>query len=220
MRALALRSLGLALIVAMLMPGKASAFDDPPYQVCTGSPFSACSFLEDWSLNGDQMTIVIRNGAIGSPPDIVAGSFVGSILLKFKSAGVIPDVDVLEVDVQDDGSRDWKVAKNVGNEVGFEWDERFNVNKKENRLLPGETFTLTITFDGPVPADLALANWGVKWQDIGSANPTCPEGEGKCSDWAVVPEPITMVLLGTGLAGVGGAAALRRRRRGHDVTDA
>jgi hypothetical protein len=216
MRALALRSFGLALIVAMLTPGIASAFD-LPNTVCTRSPFSACSFLESWSLSGNQMTIVIRNGDIGSSPDIVANSFVGSILVKFKSAGDIPDVDEVEVYAPDE--RDWKVAKNVGNEVGFPWSERFNVDGKANRLLPGETFTLIIDFDDDVPADLELENWAVKWQDIGSAD-NCPAGEGECSDWAVVPEPITMVLLGTGLAGVGGAAALRRRRRDHDVTDA
>jgi hypothetical protein len=42
----------------------------------------------------------------------------------------------------------------------------------------------------------------------------CIDGE-TCA--SVVPEPITMVLLGTGLAGVGGAGLLRRRRKNGDV---
>jgi hypothetical protein len=227
MRALALRSFGLALIVAMLTPGQASAFD-LPREVCTRSPFSACSFLRDWYMDGDDMIIVVENGAIASSPDIVASSFVGSILLKFSSASAIPAVNGLTVAVDAaPTSRDWRIANNVGSEAGFEWDERFNVDGRgrdgsANRLLPGETFTLTISFDGTVPTDLALANWGVKWQAIGTEL-NCDEfddDQPQCSDWAVVPEPITMVLLGTGLAGVGGAAALRRRRRGHDVTDA
>jgi len=38
-------------------------------------------------------------------------------------------------------------------------------------------------------------------------------------DAQVTPEPVTMVLLGTGLVGVGGAALRRRRRNGSDHVD-
>lgn len=44
-------------------------------------------------------------------------------------------------------------------------------------------------------------------------------GSSHYCDAQVVPEPVTMLLLGTGLAGVGGAGALRRRLRGREVID-
>ena len=43
-------------------------------------------------------------------------------------------------------------------------------------------------------------------------------GAGDYPDCSVVPEPVTMALLATGLAGIGGAGFLRRRRRGHEIT--
>ncbi len=62
-----------------------------------------------------------------------------------------------------------------------------------------------------------FVDWSAQMQQI--ASPTCPADEPYCeSGWAAVPEPFTMVLVGTGLAGIGGAA-LRRRRRGLDIQD-
>ena len=43
------------------------------------------------------------------------------------------------------------------------------------------------------------------------------ETAGECG--SVIPEPITMVLLGSGLAGVGGAGLIRRRKKDGDVTN-
>lgn len=52
------------------------------------------------------------------------------------------------------------------------------------------------------------------WVDS-NGNATQTSTDGDCSN--VVPEPITMVLLGSGLAGMGGVGVLRRRRKDGDV---
>jgi hypothetical protein len=53
--------------------------------------------------------------------------------------------------------------------------------------------------------------WAAQAQNICGSS-----GDDDCiySDWASIPEPITTVLVGSGLLGLGGAGWIRRRRRG------
>lgn len=77
------------------------------------------------------------------------------------------------------------------------------------------SFTVSQTWDPSQGTELL-----VKGQNgPNGASTECITGpNGNCGPLEVVPEPITMILLGTGLAGMGGAGVLRRRR--NKITDA
>ena len=55
------------------------------------------------------------------------------------------------------------------------------------------------------------ANWGGDNKEIPGMTTSCFDDE--CVSMTVTPEPVTMVLVGTGLAGMG--LLRRRRRNGH-----
>lgn len=186
-------------------------------EICARSFLSACAVIEGISINAlpmgqSELVLTIRNSSDLSSEDVFASSFFGSLLLQFSGSANATDIGV----TVGSASRNWRVRNNAGNMVGVDWSEAFDKQGSAiNGIYTGETAVVTITFDGSITmADLGL--WTVKMQAIGSAA-NCAEGAGECSDWSVVPEPVTMVLLATGLAGVGGASALRRRRRNFDI---
>ena len=210
----AIRSL--AATTALVAVSAASAWGIPnPFvnaNTCGGDQFKTCASL-DISWSGTTATIIIEN--VGTNGEVFkAFGFTNLPAGTTVTASTI-DPALLTRFAQGD------VSEIQG--VGFDAIPP----APTNGLVAGEgPFTFTITFGGTfVEGDIANVGFGIhaisgpnecstklfvdasgNVNDLGDfPNPACGT--------TVIPEPITMTLLATGLAGMGGVGALRRRRK-------
>jgi len=81
-----------------------------------------------------------------------------------------------------------------------------NIGNENDVLNDGETLTVVFTLSGVPPAFLEITGSQVHLQSLPDGNSQKPNGT-----ITTVPEPASMLLLGTGLAGI--ASRLRKRRK-------
>jgi hypothetical protein len=179
-------------------------------QYCGGNTFSTCATINTISYSGGVLTLQVTN---------TSGS-ASSVFTQIGLANIGGTFTVATFGAVGDGS--WSQGTNGLSGAGIQnavIGGAANNPPPTNGLHDGETVTFTFTFTGnPDLTDLQLAihdqGGAVAGCDTstklvvtgGVANdPTCGS--------TTVPEPMTMSLLATGLAGMGGLGAFKRRRK-------
>jgi hypothetical protein len=211
---IAAKTLGTASMLLALGAGNAWAFG--PYdntQICGGASFYSCvtmTTVYDPATNTLQLTVTNDGaGTLGTIGIGVVAPTGGTPAPGYGAFGIQPELSG---------------AGDLGNTY-----YGFDAVNTPDALAPGETGTFVFTFDPAFNDDLTQLALGLHFRE--GPDPACgsnkmwiapnndatgPDGgsyAANCGPTTVVPEPITMTLLATGLAGMGGVGALRRRKK-------
>ena len=221
------RALGAATVLTAVMAANAWAFptftDD---EVCGGSNFYTCATLTtSYSHATSTLTIQIANtGTLGDA-------------FRHVAVGNLPAGVTVISGTEDHPSESWVISNDL-NSINGAGDGGFVYQGHESSGNPatnfivndGNTYTFTLTFSRDLTDEEIAALWFGTHTQAGPEACTGSsklwinaDGEGNgpdggaylegCGPTTTVPEPITMTLLATGLAGMGGAGAVRRRKK-------
>ncbi|HEU4829929.1 MAG TPA: PEP-CTERM sorting domain-containing protein [Gemmatimonadales bacterium] len=216
------RTLGTVTALAAAMASTAWAF--PTYnntEVCGGNNYYTCVTLtSSYDPGTNTLTLQVANTS-------TKGDFFTAIGVGNLPAGVTITA------AGDDHPADWTLTSEIadlsnpggGNPGDYTFAGVEKGGSPQDAIgNDGNTYTFTFTFSGAVdPATLALAFRSQSGPEecAGSAklyvdtDGTVNSGFSElCGPpTTTVPEPITMSLLATGLAGMGGVGAIRRRKK-------
>ena len=180
-------------------------------QYCGGNAFSTCATLNTISYTGGVLTLQVTN----------TSGKAGSVFTQIGLANIGGTFTVATFGASGDG--DWSQGTNGLSGAGIQnaviGGDADNP-RPTHGLHDGETVTFTFTFTGnPDLTDLQLAihdQGGSPGGRCDSSTKLVVTG-GVANDpicgSTTVPEPMTMSLLATGLAGMGGLGAFKRRRK-------
>ena len=180
-------------------------------QYCGGNAFSTCATLNSISYSGGVLTIQVTN---------TSGN-AGSVFTEIGLANIGGAFAAQTFGAAGDGS--WSQGTSGLSGAGIQnavIGGEADAPAPTNGLHDGETVTFTFTLTGsPDLTDLQLAihdQGGSPGGECASSTKLVVTGgvanDPTCGS-TTVPEPMTMSLLATGLAGMGGLGAFKRRRK-------
>ena len=214
-----LKSLAAAGIIAAFSANPAWA-DWSSGTVCGGGNFSTCASVDVTTVSTTSFTITVTN---------LGGANTGTSDATFFAVGVynLPAGGTVTIQANPDNNMVIGTCSSL-NPLDCEHAAEAVPPPPDNGVEVGETVTFVVTFAAPFdPADLAAIGVSIHAGDgpNGCSTKLGIENEGgttfgpgdetpnpACAE-TVIPEPITMTLLATGLAGMGGVGFIRRRKK-------
>ena len=198
----------LSVVAALIIGAGASATRADAFSVVGNSNPNATATLNIISLSNNKLVISITNTSAG----VVTG-------FGFALNGA--NVTLVSASSQP-SNQNFVFGTNVGNVPQFNnaalsfalvtHDGNFAGGTPRYGVQAGATsatFTFSGNFSGMTQQQIAMALY-VRFQAL-SSNPNSDVGRVNCLPPSAVPEPTTILLLGTGLAGVAGAVKKRRK---------
>ena len=231
----------LTVVAALATMGTARAEAQFSWSGCGGSTFNTCASV-NLSLSGSVLTMVVQNWGTYNPSNGTTPSFAGSsiftqlgILNGSFGSGALTGLTSFAC--LNDPTCNWEFDTTLNGLPGYGGGARYTGNggNTNSGLNPPATsgagnFTqVTLVFSTNPTIDLSRATFGLHGQSgpggcstklfvSKSGSTYTPNGTTSTNSCfptpnTPVPEPMSMVLVATGLVAMGGAGWLRRRRK-------
>jgi len=200
----------LAVVAALIVGAGATAARADAFSVVGNSNPNATATLNIISLSNNKLVISITNTSAGVVTGFGfalngANASLVSASSQPSNQNFVFSTNVGNVPQFNNAALSFALVTHAGNFAG---------GTPRNGVQAGATsaiFTFSGNFSGMTQQQIAMALY-VRFQAL-SSNPNSDVGTVNCVPPSAVPEPTTMLLLGTGLAGVAGAVKKRRKMK-------